>query len=145
MPRWLLPFVFVLALFARFAPAQDHEIITVNPGDGVPVAVGGWLHVDNHTSNFVWVQIKRADGSLVAEFGMAPKSVADYRVPKDASLIGQKLTTTATDGTHTATATNPIVAPSVANDDADPIRASFLDRALGTPQARAQPLPLAIV
>lgn len=128
MSRWLFPLLFVLTLLTSLAKAQDNPIIAVNPGDGVPIKVGGYVYVDNWTPAPAAVTIKRADGTVVLELVVPPNGHVDIKLPNDKSLIGDKLTTTATNGTQSASATNPIVGPGMAEDDS-------LDGALSAPLA----------
>jgi hypothetical protein len=104
MLRWLLLLPFLLGFLSQDASAQ----IYINPGDGVTIAPGGHIHVDNWTGLPATVVIQLSDGTVLAAIELPPEGWCDFKIPNDPRLLGTKVTTTATNGAETETSTNPI-------------------------------------
>jgi len=102
--RWLLLLPLLLGFLSQDASAQ----IYINPGDGVTIAPGGYIHVDNWTGLPASVVIQLKDGTVLAAIELPPEGWCDFKIPNDPSLIGTSVTTSASNGVDKAKSTNPI-------------------------------------
>lgn len=104
MLRWLLLLPVLLGFLSQEATAQ----IYINPGDGVSVAPGGYIYVDNWTDEPALVEVRLADGTLLAAVELPPHGWGQYQIPKSPALLGSSVTTKASNSKSSASSTNPI-------------------------------------
>jgi len=131
MLRWLLLLPILLGFLSQDASAQ----IFINPGDGVSVAPGGYIYVDNWTDEPALVEVRLEDGTLLGVYELPPHTPGQFQIPKSPELLGTSVTTKASNSKSSASSTNPIGTGSdgAARAQRDPLGAGSL-RAMSPPR-----------